>query len=236
MARPLFRHVLQQSSAVTTVSRWLAREAETLVSGVRTSVAPMPVATELFTPGGTRDPNRLLFVGRLTAQKGIEGLIEALALMRHAASLDVVGDGPLAAKLMDRARGLGVGDRVRWLGQLTQPNLVDLYRHAAALVVPSTDEGLGLVAVEAQLCETPVVGYDSGGLTDTVQHDRTGMLVPPGDVAALAAALDDLLDRPDRGAELGRAGRMVALAGFAPESAARRYAGIYRSVVGTPER
>jgi glycosyltransferase involved in cell wall biosynthesis len=236
MARPLFRHVLQQSSAVTTVSRWLAREAETLVSGVRTSVAPMPVATEHFTPGGTRDPNRLLFVGRLTAQKGIEGLIEALALMRHAASLDVVGDGPLAAKLMDRARGLGVGDRVRWLGQLTQPNLVDLYRHAAALVVPSTDEGLGLVAVEAQLCETPVVGYDSGGLTDTVQHDRTGMLVPPGDVAALAAALDDLLDRPDRGAELGRAGRMVALAGFAPESAARRYAGIYRSVVGTPER
>ena len=236
MARPLFRHVLQQSSAVTTVSRWLAREAETLVSGVRTSVAPMPVATELFTPGGTRDPNRLLFVGRLTAQKGIEGLIEALALMRHAASLDVVGDGPLAAKLMDRARALGAGDRVRWLGQLTQPNLVDLYRHAAALVVPSTDEGLGLVAVEAQLCETPVVGYDSGGLTDTVQHDRTGMLVPPGDVAALAAALDDLLDRPDRGAELGRAGRMVALAGFAPESAARRYAGIYRSVVGTPER
>ena len=236
MARPLFRHVLQQSSAVTTVSRWLAREAETLVSGVRTSVAPMPVATELFTPGGTRDPNRLLFVGRLTAQKGIEALIEALARMRHAASLDVVGDGPLAATLTERARALGVGDRVRWLGQLTQPNLVDLYRHAAALVVPSTDEGLGLVAVEAQLCETPVVGYDSGGLTDTVQHDRTGMLVPPGDVGALAATLDDLLDRPDRGAELGRAGRMVALAGFAPESSARRYAGIYRSVVGTPER
>jgi rhamnosyl/mannosyltransferase len=111
-----------------------------------------------------------------------------------------------------------------------------LYRRAAALVVPSTEEGLGLVAVEAQLCETPVVGYESGGLTDTVQNDRTGLLVPPGDVGALAAALDSLLDRPDRGAELGRAGRMVALAGFAPESAARRYAGIYRSVVGAPER
>ncbi len=78
MARPLFRHVLQQSSAVTTVSRWLARETETIVSGVRASVAPMPVATDLFSPGGERDPNRLLFVGRLTAQKGIEGLIEAL--------------------------------------------------------------------------------------------------------------------------------------------------------------
>jgi glycosyltransferase involved in cell wall biosynthesis len=232
MARPLFRHVLQQSSAVTTVSRWLARETETLVSGVRASVAPMPVATELFSPGGAREADRLLFVGRLTAQKGIEALIEALARMRHAASLDVVGDGPLASQLAGRVTSLGIANRVHWLGQLAQPKLVDLYRRATALVVPSTDEGLGLVAVEAQLCETPVVGYQSGGLTDTVQHDRTGILVAPGDVGALASALDELLDRPDRGAELGRAGRMVALAGFAPESAARRYAGIYRSVVG----
>jgi glycosyltransferase involved in cell wall biosynthesis len=236
MARPLFRHVLQQSRAVTTVSRWLARETETIVSGIRASVAPMPVATDLFSPGGERDTNRLLFVGRLTAQKGIERLIEALAQMRNAPSLDVVGDGPLAATLRTRVGELGLGDRVRWLGSLAQPKLVDLYRRATALVVPSTDEGLGLVAVEAQLCETPVVAYESGGLTDTVQHDRTGVLVPPGDVKALAAALDGLLDRPERGAELGRAGRIVALAGFAPESAARRYAGIYRSVVGSPER
>jgi glycosyltransferase involved in cell wall biosynthesis len=236
MARPLFRHVLQQSSAVTTVSRWLARETEAIVSGVRASVAPMPVATELFSPGGERDPNRLLFVGRLTAQKGIEGLIAALARMRHPASLDVVGDGPLASTLAARVGELGLGDRVRWLGALPQPKLVDLYRRAASLVVPSTDEGLGLVAVEAQLCETPVVAYESGGLTDTVQHDRTGVLVPPGNTDALAVALDQLLDHPERGAELGRAGRMVALAGFAPESAARRYAGIYRSVVGSPER
>jgi glycosyltransferase involved in cell wall biosynthesis len=236
MARPLFRHVLQQSSAVTTVSRWLARETETIVSGVSATVAPMPVATDIFSPGGDRAADRLLFVGRLTAQKGIAPLIEAIARMRNTVSLDVVGDGPLASDLRARAVQLGLGDRITWFGQLQQPRLLDLYRRATALVVPSTDEGLGLVAVEAQLCETPVVAYDSGGLTDTVQHDRTGLLVPPGDVGALAAALDALLDRPDRGADLGRAGRMVALAGFAPESAARRYAGIYRSVVGAPER
>ena len=236
MARPLFRRVLQQSSAVTTVSRWLAHEVESLVSGVHAAVAPMPVATDLFSPGGARDPNRLLFVGRLTAQKGIEGLIDAMARMRNRATLDVVGDGTLADKLASRVRELGIGDRVNWLGQLSQPRLVDLYRRATALVVPSIDEGLGLVAIEAQLCETPVVAYESGGLTDTVQHDRTGILVPPGDLGALATALDSLLDAPERASEMGRAGRMVALAGFAPESAARRYAGIYRSVVGIPER
>ena len=236
MARPLFRHVLQQSRAVTTVSRWLARETETLVSGVTASVAPMPVATDLFSPGGDRDPNRLLFVGRLTAQKGISVLVDALGRMRNTPALDVVGDGPLGPELAARAASLGIADRIQWLGQLPQPRLADLYRRATALVVPSTDEGLGLVAVEAQLCETPVVANESGGLTDTVQHDRTGILVPPGNPDALAAALDALMDRPDRGADLGRAGRIVALAGFAPESAARRYAGIYRSVVGTTDR
>lgn len=236
VARPLFRHVLHQSSAVTTVSRWLARETETLVSGIQASVAPMPVATDLFSPGGQRASDRLLFVGRLTAQKGIGTLVEAVARMRHPVALDVVGDGPLAAELAARVRELGIGDRVQWFGQLPQPKLVDLYRRATALAIPSTEEGLGLVAVEAQLCETPVVAFASGGLTDTVQHDRTGLLVPPGDVPALAAALDDLLDRPDRGADLGRAGRIVALAGFAPESAARRYAGIYRSVIDSQER
>jgi glycosyltransferase involved in cell wall biosynthesis len=235
MARPLFRHVLQQSAAVTTVSRFLARETEALVSGVTVTVAPMPVATELFSPGGPRETNRFLFVGRLSAQKGIAALIDALAKMGHPASLDVVGDGPLGAELKARASSLGIADRIRWLGQLPQPKLTELYRRATALVVPSTDEGLGLVAVEAQLCETPVIAYDSGGLTDTVQHDRTGLLVPPGNVDALAHALDTLLERDDRGGDLGRAGRMVALAGFAPESAARRYAGIYRSVVGKPE-
>jgi len=236
MARPLFRHVLQQSSAVTTVSRWLARETETMVSGVTATVAPMPVATDLFSPGGQRDTDRLLFVGRLTAQKGIGPLLDAIARMTRRVSLDVVGDGALGPELAERARALGIADRIQWLGHLPQPGLVELYRRATALVVPSTDEGLGLVAVEAQLCETPVVGFESGGLTDTVHHERTGILVPPGNVDALAAALDGLLDRPDRGSDLGRAGRMVALAGFAPESAARRYAGIYRSVVGKPER
>ncbi len=235
MARPLFRHVLQQSSAVTTVSRWLAHETENIVSGIRASVAPMPVATDLFAPGGARDAKRLLFVGRLTAQKGIRALIEAVGIMRHRVELDVVGDGPLAGELTTRVRELRIDDRVNWLGHLPQPKLASLYQRATALVIPSTDEGLGLVAVEAQLCETPVVAYESGGLTDTVQHERTGLLVPPGNVAALAAALDGLLDHPDRGADLGRAGRIIALAGFAPESAARRYAGIYRSVVGAPE-
>jgi len=232
VAKPLFGHVLKHSAAVTTVSHWLKDETETLVPGVHPIVAPMPVSTDLFVPGNSRDPRRLLFVGRLTPQKGVEHLLHALSAMKTQASLDIVGDGPSRASLEQLAKELGVQTRVRWHGQLAQSELPRLYQSAAAVVVPSAEEGLGLVAVESLLCETPVVAFDSGGLRDVIQHGRTGLLVKPGDRAALASTLDDLLSRDGRGSDLGRAGRLYALSAFAPESAARRYAEIYRQVLG----
>jgi glycosyltransferase involved in cell wall biosynthesis len=231
-SRPAFRHVMHSSTVVTAVSRWLSAEAQQVVSAPAPVVAPMPVAAELFSPGGPRDRNRLLFVGRLNRQKGIELLLHALGrIPNKTIQLDVVGDGEDRAKLEALALALGVGERVRWHGALPQDKLADFYRRAAALVVPSVGEGLGLVAVEAQLCETPVVAFDSGGIPDVVQHDRTGVLVSDIDAAALAAALVSLIERDDRGAALGAAGRLHALATFAPESVARRYADIYRSAI-----
>jgi glycosyltransferase involved in cell wall biosynthesis len=233
-ARPGFRHVMNHSAAVTAVSRWLAAEAQQVVSSPPPIVAPMPVAVDLFTPStnGARERNRLLFVGRLNKQKGIELLLHAVSRMPdRSIHLDVVGDGDDRQTLDELAQGLGIGDRVHWHGALPQPKLADYYRRAAALVVPSVSEGLGLVAVEAQLCETPVVAFDSGGLPDIVQHDRTGILVSDVDAGALAAALVSLLERDDRGAALGAAGRLHALATFAPESVARRYADIYRTAI-----
>ena len=236
-ARPGFRHVLQRSAVVTAVSQWLASEAQEVVSAPAPIVAPMPVATELFTPGGARSRDRLLFVGRLNKQKGVEVLLHALSrIPDRSISLDVIGDGEDRAALETLSGALGVGDRVRWHGALPQQRLTDFYRSAAALVVPSVGEGLGLVAVEAQLCETPVIAFESGGLPDVVQHDRTGILVPEVDPAALAAAVLSLLEREDHGASLGAAGRLHAVATFAPQSVARRYADIYRSAIASSPR
>jgi glycosyltransferase involved in cell wall biosynthesis len=233
-SRPAFRHVITHSAAVTAVSHWLANEAQAVVSSPAPIVAPMPVATELFSPGGERHANRLLFVGRLNKQKGIELLLHALSRIPNSdLYLDVVGDGDDREALQAVAQVLGVGDRIQWHGTLPQPKLVDFYRRATALVVPSVDEGLGLVAVEAQLCETPVVAFHSGGLPDIIQHDRTGVLVNDVDAGALAAALVSLLERDDRGASLGAAARLHALATFAPESVARRYADIYRAAIAS---
>lgn len=229
-ARPLLRHVLRHSAGVTTVSRWLAAEVTAIVPSARPVVAPMPVDVQVFAPASSPERRRLLFVGRLNRQKGIADLLEACGLMTTAAELDVVGDGPDREALQSRARELGVADRIRWHGALPQPSLVPFYQQAAALVVPSVGEGLGLVAVEAQLCETPVVAYDSGGLRDTIRDGETGCLVPEGNIPRLAQALDGLLSNEGRHA-MGRSGRMNALANFAPESAARRYREIYRAAL-----
>ena len=231
-SRPAFRHVLQHSAAVTSVSRYLAREAQEVISAPSAVIAPMPVATELFSPGGERAKKRLLFVGRLNKQKGIELLLHALNRIPGTdVALDVVGNGEDRESLQELAQGLGIAERVKWHGAVPQPKLAEFYRTATALVMPSVGEGLGLVAVEAQLCETPVIAFDSGGLPDVVQHDRTGILVDAIDPRALAAAIVSLLEREDRGAALGAAGRLHALATFAPESVARRYADVYRSAI-----
>jgi glycosyltransferase involved in cell wall biosynthesis len=233
-ARALFDRVARRAAAVTAVSRWLCAQAASMSPSLRCAVGPMPAATELFSPGPPADARRgLLFVGRLNEKKGIARLIRALARQRTPETLTVVGDGPDAAPLRALAAELGVADRLRWQpGIFPQPALADFYRAARALVVPSLDEGLGLVAVEAMLCETPVVAFASGGLPDVVDDGRTGWLVPPGDVDALAAALDAVAVAEDLAAR-GAAGRRMALEHFAPQVVAARYRGIYeRALAG----
>jgi glycosyltransferase involved in cell wall biosynthesis len=231
ISRPLFRHVLKHSSAVTTVSSWLAAEVKSIVPSVKPVIGPMPADTAKYSPGGRREASRLLFVGRFTQQKGLEYLLRALSQMKRPAVIDVVGNGGNSERYRAMAQEFSVADRVAWHGQLRPDQLAGLYKAATALVVPSIDEGLGLVAVEALLCETPVVAFKSGGLTDVIQDGRTGILVSPGDSAALAAALDAVIAEPERARTLGAAGRLYALANFAPESAAQRYSDIYKKVL-----
>lgn len=236
VASRMFRRVMRASRAVTTVSSWLAAETRALVPEAHPIVAPMPIKPDLFHPGGVREPARLLFVGKLNRQKGIEHLLRALAVMRARPMVDVVvGVGSAPEDIGGLAQSLGVADRLNWLPLLPQAKLAEYYRSCTALVMPAVEEGLGLVAAEALLCETPVIAFASGGLTDLIRDGETGMLVPAGDVTALARAMDDLLSRGDRGAALGVAGRRTTLAAFGPPAVAARYAAIYHDALGPRE-
>ena len=226
----LFRRVMEKSAAVTAVSSWLASEAVVMAPTLACAVAPMPVDTALFSPDGSRSTNRFLFVGRLNKQKGIALLLEAVACSARGAELDVVGDGDDRAVLETQVARLGIASRVRFHGAQSQEALVPFYRSAAAVVVPSEHEGLGLVAVEAQLCEAPVIAFRSGGLPDVVHDGESGILTPPGDLSGLAAAMDEITANPARGAQLGRAGRASAIGRFAPAAASQTYRAIYDRV------
>jgi glycosyltransferase involved in cell wall biosynthesis len=232
-ARPAMRSVLRRSTRVTAVSRWLADEAQKVSGGPAPLVAPMPVASELFFPDrAIARGSALLFVGRLTKQKGVDVLLRALATLSADTELDVVGDGEEREALQALAGALGLGNRVRWHGAKRAGELASFYRRAAALVVPSAEEGLGLVAVEAQLCGAPVIAFASGGVTDVIEDGVSGVLVPDRTPEALAHAITALLASPDRAGALARAGADRARGTFAPDQVARRYAHLYREVLG----
>ncbi|MEK7239172.1 MAG: glycosyltransferase family 4 protein [Gemmatimonadota bacterium] len=233
VARRLFARVGARAASLLAVSNWLARCASEALGGRAVGTVPMPAATHLFSPDAAvaRSSDRMLFVGRLNAQKGIGDLLHALSLARRPWSLDVVGDGADRAALERRAAELGVADRVRWHGHLAQPALAPFYRAAAAVLVPSTHEGLGLVGVEASLCETPVVAYASGGLTDVVRDGETGWLVPAGDIAALSHAIDGVVERPATARLAGQAARLFALSRYSPDAVGARYRALYDAVL-----
>jgi glycosyltransferase involved in cell wall biosynthesis len=161
--------------------------------------------------------DRILFVGRLSASKGLGPLLRALR--RVDATLDVCGDGwwePAAKKL---ARRLGVLDRVRFLGWLGPSEMDAAYQRAAVVAVPSLwPEPFGMVGIEAMARGRAVVASRTGGIPEWLVDGETGLLTPPGDVAQLASALDLLLDKPDLRARMGAAGARRVRRYFTPEA------------------
>lgn len=230
-AHGVMRAVLGQARVVTAVSSWLANEAMRIAPETKVLVSPMPVRTDAFSPAHDARSGRLLFVGRLNAQKGAADLLDALARTTQDVHCDIIGDGPDREQLQARARTLGVESRITWHGALPSPALAHFYTRALATVMPSREEGLGLVAVESQLCNTPVIAYDSGGLRDVVDPQAGGTLVLTGDTAALARAIDAFAESPVHAAELGAAARHHVLARFSPEHVASRYVQLYTSAM-----
>ena len=237
VAQILMRRVLRRARVVTAVSRWLADTALQIVPTATIEVGPMPVDTAVFIPPAP-NANRagILFVGRLNQQKGVADLLNAFAEINDTTTtLAIVGDGPDELALKTQAISLGIDNRVTWYGALKQPELIPLYQRARVVAMPSREEGLGLVAVEAQLCSTPVVAYASGGLVDVVSAKTGGTLVQPGDILALTAALEKMAAVTESARELaeqlGSAARLAMLNSFSPGAVAARYCALYQTAL-----
>lgn len=231
-AHALFRAVLDEQSITTAVSTWLANTARTMAPGREIRVEPMPVDARRFVPPQSGERDGILFVGRLNAQKGIADLIAAMGEPSlRSAALHIVGEGPDRAALEALAHANGSAARLTWSGNLPPDALLRCYQRARVVAMPSRNEGLGLVAVEAQLCETPVVAYDSGGVVDVVRTDAGGTLVPVGDIAQLARALSEPLADAALMAQRGALARSAMLAHFSTDAVGRRYLALYHDAL-----
>jgi glycosyltransferase involved in cell wall biosynthesis len=153
---------------------------------------------------GTPDRPLVLTAARLTPQKAIDVLLSAAVLVPEAVFV-IAGDGPERAALEARAKALGVAQRVRLLG--ARGDVAELLAACDLFVLPSLFEGLPLSVLEAMAAAKPVVATRIGGTVEAVVDGETGILVPPGDAGALAAAIRTFLTDPERARRSGEAGR-----------------------------
>jgi alpha-maltose-1-phosphate synthase len=181
------------------------------------------------------DPSRpyVIFVGRITRQKGVPVLLRAAAALDPSAQLVLCAGAADTPELGEEVSTLVAGlQRTRsgviWIPEmLPKPDIIQLLTHALAFVCPSVYEPLGIVNLEAMACSTAVVASRVGGIPEVVNEGVTGLLVPPDDPAALAGGINLLLRDPARAEAMGAAGRERAVTEFSWDAVAVQTAALY---------
>jgi starch synthase len=187
---------------------------------------------------GTERPY-VLFVGRITRQKGVPHLLRAVRGIDPAAQVVLCAGAPDTPEIDREFRELyeelsRVREGVHWIPQmLPRPEVIQLLTHAAVFVCPSVYEPLGIVNLEAMACGTPVVASRVGGIPEVVDDGRTGLLVEMDDAfeASLARALDTVIGDPETARRMGEAGRERAVEEFGWDAVARRTVGVYEKIL-----
>ncbi len=234
-AVPLARFVFARARAITCGSTYLREQLLTLgvADAAQVSVVPMPVNPEFESQkpnAQSQKSDTILTVARLSMQKSVNTLIDALAILRDRGSdtrLKVIGDGPERARLEQQVRDLNLQGRVEFLGALPQTGLPQHYASCAIFVLPSIREGMGLVLAEALLCGAPVIATNSGGVTDIVKDGETGLLFPGRDARALADAIEKLSSDRVLAARLASTGAAWVRERYTREKVSAQFARIF---------
>ena len=209
-------------------------------NGIDTSLyRPDPGTDALDRIGLDRTRPYVLFVGRITRQKGVPHLLRAARGIDPAAQVVLCAGAPDTPEIDREFRELyeelsRVRDGVHWIPQmLPRPEVIQLLTHATVFACPSVYEPLGIVNLEAMACGTAVVASRVGGIPEVVDHGRTGLLVDVDDdfEAGLTRSLDAVLGDPDTARTMGEAGRERAVTEFGWDAVARRTAGLYEEIL-----
>jgi alpha-maltose-1-phosphate synthase len=186
---------------------------------------------------GVRQPY-VLFVGRITDQKGIFHLLEAAGRLPAGVQVVVCASAPDTPEIEERlCRAVAARSNVLWINEMVPVDVVtQLYSHAAVFACPSVYEPFGLINLEAMACQAPVVASAVGGILEVVEDGKTGLLVSPGQPEALAEALNRVLGNPELGRRMGQAGRRRVEAHFSWTSIAERTEQVYAEAIAEFKR
>jgi glycogen(starch) synthase len=208
--------------------------------GVKSSVIENGLAQPSLRPAPLPfNPPLLLCLGRLAPEKGLDLALSAFARLadrRPGVRLLLAGDGPLRGQLEQQVSALGLQDRVELLGWVPPDDVPRLINSATLLLMPSREEALPLVAIEAAQMGRPVVAARVGGLPEVVAHGSTGLLVQPDSPLALAAAVERVLDAPELAGRMGAAARRRAQEVFGLERHVESYEALYRRLASASGR
>jgi glycosyltransferase involved in cell wall biosynthesis len=241
---PILRRIIRNSDAITVISSYTRERLHEYEAGVDTVTIPFGAAAKnqgSTTPShrSATDPFELLFVGRLVKRKGVNVLLNAVKLLEgdRRLHLRIVGGGPELGELQQLATALGITDKVTFDGVVTNERIAELFRQCDALVLPAVvtetgdTEGLGVVLIEAMGYGKPVIASAAGGIVDIVKDNDTGLLVPPGDAAALAGSITRAMDDPDEMTRLAARGTTFADQAFGWPAIVGQLMSVYESAV-----
>ncbi len=229
-----FSHAYTHVKAIIVGSRFMQ---QLLVNGGtptdKIRILPPVLIHDPLPPALTFDDSRtVLYAGRLTAEKGLRHLIEALASVTTDWRLIVAGDGPEREACQALTRQLSIADKVEFTGWLSGREVAQRMDECAVVAFPSLwPEPFGRIGPEAYRHGRPVVGYATGGIPEWLAHGQTGYLVEPGNIRALAERLQALLESPSLCTQMGQAARQVALTHWQAEAHIQQLLHVFRGVL-----
>lgn len=230
------------------LKRFAINAAHTVVANSSSSYAHLeklvPSRTYPIIPVGTRvsdfishpsihSPLRILFIGRLSEEKGTDDLIAALAILKKSGipfAAKIAGSGPLESVLKKQAEASDLSEDIEFIGWVARRDIDALYDWADVFVGPSLREALGVVFMEAGAHGLPVVTTNIGGIPDVVVHGITGITVPPHKPGEIADAIQKLVNNPSMYRDMGKAAREHIAANFSWVSVAQRYDELYKEL------
>jgi glycosyltransferase involved in cell wall biosynthesis len=233
----LLSETLRSAAWVTCVSSALHGQATQLVPEIaaRSSVIYNGLEVPPFLPEPLSfDPPQLLCLGRLVPAKGFDLALNALASIIKrcpAVRMVIAGDGPARSQLEEQAAQLGLSAAVEFVGWVEQEKVLPLINRATLVLIPSWDEGLSMVALQAAIMARPVVATRVGGVVEAVVHQETGLLVEKGDRSGFEQAIAFLLSHSKVATKMGMAGRERVQKYFTWQSCLDAYDVLYKKLV-----